>query len=212
MRRRMILKVLAVLEIIGGVGGPAWLLFGLVWAKFPTDHLVGAAVGTAIFLLSLFAGVMLWRDRPVGYLTSAVVQFAQLLKIATPQFAFMISLGGDVSVVSVVHQDPAGRPFRVRSFNSHAGAFSVVEFGRAPGAPQAFGVSIVSCLALAVLRKGRPPATDTESLPGDATPAPLAVMRSEGEPDWVLPVWLKIALVLFGLVVICCGGLTVLSR
>lgn len=212
MRRQMLLKVVAVLEIIGGVGGPAWLLFGLVWAKFPTDQLAGVAVGTAIFLLSLFAGVMLWRDRPVGYATSAAVQFAQLLKIATPQFAFMLSLGGDVSVVSVTHQDPAGRSLRVLSFNSQAGAFSVVEFGRPPGAPQVFGISIVSCLALAVLRKGRLTAPEGDAHPAAVAPAPVVAAGGADEPDWVLPFWLKIAMVLFGLVVVCCGGLTVLSR
>ena len=56
-----------------------------------------------------------------------------------------------------------------------------------------------------------PPAADPASPPGDAVPAPRVEVRRDGEPDWLLPFWLKIALVLFGLTIFTCG-MAVLSR
>ena len=215
MRRLMLLKVIAVQEIVGGAVAPfmfSFMLIELARAGFPVDKLAPSVVVISLYLLAIFAGVMLWRDRPIGYAASVVVQLAQLFKVATPQFAFIIGFGGDLAIVSVVHQDATGRQLRVLTFHSHAGPQAVVEFSRPPLAPQVFGVSVISCIALVVLRKGRQPVVVGDSPLSDEVSAPASERRGDGQPDWILPFWLKIAIGLFVVVVASCAGSLVLSR
>jgi hypothetical protein len=211
MRRHVLLKVVAVIEVVSGVVGPVWLPIAFAWAGFPKAGLLGLVVGIGYFLLSLFAGVMLWRDRPSGYGASVLAQCAQLIKVATPKFAIMIGLGGDLAALRIEHQTPVGVPYTSLTLHTQVGPYSVIEFARPPGAPRVFGVSIVSCVALFLLRKYRHPATGSDLPSGDAVPVPVDGALADKQPDWVLPFWLKIAVGLFALIVLSCGGLLFLS-
>jgi hypothetical protein len=202
MRFRVALRVLAVLEVVGGVFGLITVPVALVRLGATANLVATAVIGVPFFLLAIFAGVMLWRERPSGYLASIVVQVPQLIKIATSQFAFLLGLGGDLSVVHITHQDPNGNVLRTVSVNSQGGSFLVIEMGRPPGAPLVFGVSIIPCVALVLLRKaGRAPA-QSDTPPDNATLAEAG--SPDGQPTWVIPFWLRLVLGLFVLLTICC--------
>lgn len=208
MTRQTLLRVIAVVEVIGGIAGLILTLAHLASGGFGGGELAVGVIPALLFSLALFAGVMLWRDRPIGYHASTAVQLAQLFKIATPQFALAVSFGGDIMALWSERTDAAGRSFRTAGVHSQAGSHCVTEFNRPPGAPQWFGISFISCVALAILRKGRRHAPERDVRP-EVAPAPVS---AAGEADWVLPVWLKLAVALFALLVASCAGLLIVSR
>lgn len=208
MQSQTLIKIIAALEVVGGILGLIGVAIKSWQGGFTSPVLASASVGSVVFGLATFAGVQLWRNRSIGYTTSAVVQCAQLIKIAAPGFAFAICLSADFSVLWILYQRPVGQPISVLTFQPQVGAPSVIEFGRPVDEPQAFGISIVACVALVALRKGRT-ATERDDRPDDVTPAPS---RAADQPDWVLPFWLKVAVGLFVLFVACCAGLLTISR
>jgi len=143
-------KAIAVCEMIGGIVGPVSVLSLMVVAKFRVDVVVMGVIVLSFFLLSLYAGVMLWRDRRSGYTASVFVQLIQLPKLMTTYLFFMMSFGFDFMVMSVVHP------------NGLHGLIANVRFGQSndffinppPGGPLGFGISLVSCVSLWLLRKG----------------------------------------------------------
>jgi hypothetical protein len=208
MTRQTVLKVIAVLEMVGGVWGLVLTLGTIANRGFVARELAAAVVPLTLFLLAMCSGWLLWHDRPAGYRGSVAVQLAQLLKFTTPQFAFAMSFGGDVAIMLTERQFAAGITFRTAGISYHIGPVAVVEFARPPGAPQWVGISVVSCVALVALRKGRQPAADSDER-SFVAPAPGS---ADAEPDWVAPFWLKAVVALFGLFVACCAGLVTFSR
>ena len=106
MSRRWV-RAIAVLEIVGGVSGVPAVLIEILNQKPQSAILVMGFALIAIFLLSLFAGIQLWRNKRSGYTTSIMVQLIQFPKIVTGSLAFMIELRVDVWVMA---SKPRDRP------------------------------------------------------------------------------------------------------
>jgi hypothetical protein len=160
-------KVIAACEAIGGVAGALAVCVEMARAGFRTDTVVIGAIVLGLFILSLYAGIMLWRDKEAGYVTSIVVQFAQLPKIIGPKLAFAMSFGFDFMLVSVTH------PNGLRGIGAHAQLPEqhTLFIGLRPpgGEPSVLGISVVSCVVLWLLRSRK--RTDSHSAIGE-TPKP----------------------------------------
>jgi hypothetical protein len=145
-------KVIASLEIIGGVTGPVIVLVENGRRGCPIDTVPIAAILIGLYLLSLFAGVMLWRDQRVGYIASVVIQLVQLPKLIGRNYVFMMSFGFDVAPTFTTI--PEQKAFML-SVNVRMGADHVLVLDPPPGAPYGWGISIVSFIALCMLVTGR---------------------------------------------------------
>ena len=156
------LKIIAVLEIIGGILGIAFMFWVLLTNPVNVFTILLAIVATGIYVLSLVAGLLLWQDRSNGRTASIVVQVIALPKIITPAIIFMFSFGFDVWLhyLQTAVSSNVGFEFRFLAFNQF--------FINAPNAPVGIGVSITSCVFLAILVKHKPGAVSAEALP----PAP----------------------------------------
>jgi len=61
------LKIIAVLEIIGGIFGIAFMLWVLLTNPVNVFSILLAIVATGIYVLSLVAGLLLWQDRELPH-------------------------------------------------------------------------------------------------------------------------------------------------
>ncbi|SRR6266545_2065299 len=198
MRLRIALRVLAILEVVGGAIGLIGLLIVLALAGATVNSLVSVAVGTPFFLLAIFGGVRLWQERPGGYFASIAVQLPQVIKIATSQFTFMLGVGGDISITRITLPPPEGKT--IMSLHTQGGSFSVIEIHRPDNAPLVFGVSILPCVALALLIR----AGQSAAKPGTLPDRPAESVIPDGQPAWAMPFWMQVALGLFLLLTFCC--------
>jgi hypothetical protein len=194
-------RVIAGLEVIGGVCGT--LTVGLEMARpgFPRAALGPAGVLIAVFLLSLFAGVMLWRDTRTGRVASVVVQLVQLPKILSAELSFMVSFGLDAGVMFVSGPIGKGVVFKGVVFHSWVGSHHVLMTG-APGGPTAFGFSLVSCVALYILLRR----ADSAETPGTTPTAETGAAGPPSHPDWVPTFGMKLVIGLVVLVLVLCGS------
>ncbi len=178
-------KTIAALEIIGGVCGLPSVVFSLTRRAVRLGDLALAMVLVAVYLFAIFAGVMLWRDTRAGRVASVVAQLIQLPKVVIPGVAFMVSYGLDFSVLIVTSAGPTEYGI---SLDLRVGAYPLF-LVNATGLPIVFGVSMVSCLALAALLvsalTGWANAAPTHVAPPPAEPAPQEVESAEAKADFL---------------------------
>lgn len=178
-------KTIAALEAVGGVCGAAAVAHQLTQRPHSPGECGLAGILFGVYLLALYAGVMLWRDTRAGWVASVVAQLVQLPKVLSPGFAFMVSYGFDLAPLAVSSPGPSGYGlvFDTRLFAHHV---LHVDAGRTP---TGFGVSVVSCLCLWQLSSGRRPEAGgpTEIGSPDAVAAFLqsreAVHRAKQDAD-----------------------------
>src|SRR5262245_26314917 len=91
-------RIISVSEIVGGVAGAGLVIWMLLAAPFNALALIFAPLPFSINILSLVAGVALWRGSSFGRKASIVVQAIQLPKIVSPLIIFMFSFGFDLWV------------------------------------------------------------------------------------------------------------------
>ena len=163
-------RVLAVFEVLGGIVGPVVIVTQLSNRPPNIVDLGVAALLCVPFLISLVAGVFLWRGTRAGRVLSVAVMVIQLPKVLSPDFAFMMSFGFDVSALAT---------FRAGSswFGVDIQPGAVCRFlvnGREM--PVGFGVSLMSCFWLCFLIgfyrspvKGRPAEPPESDGPSDNT-------------------------------------------
>jgi hypothetical protein len=136
------IKVIAVLQLIGGVAGVVFL----PWAQIPHVNVLVwpiAIIVLLINLLAVIAAIALWCEMSFGRAVSLAIQTIQLPKIMSAPLVFMFSFGLDVWV----HASPSGVVgIQFSIFNNQL-------FLNVPNAPGAFGISITSIIALVILRK-----------------------------------------------------------
>lgn len=145
------IRIISILEIIGGLSGIAFVAWEIVAA--PTDHnsLVIGAIALAVYVFSFIAGVALWLERPFGRVASIVVQAIQLPKYISQLIIFMFSFGLDVYVYGMLTTN--AQP--VFGFELKFPAFNQL-FVNVPDAPVGFGISISSCVFLGMLLRFKP--------------------------------------------------------
>ena len=94
--KRVWLRVISVLEIIGGIFGLAFMGWVVLTNPMNIFNIIIAIVAVGIYVLSFVAGVALWRGRAFGRIASIIVQAIQLPKIFSPAIIFIFSFGFDV--------------------------------------------------------------------------------------------------------------------
>jgi len=165
---RIWMKIIAVLEIIGGIFGFLIVIWVLASMPFDPTALILAPIVFLIYGLSLFAGIALFRERKYGRTASIVVQCIQIPKIFSPALVFIFSFGFDVWVhylMQVGGFTTAGVEIKLLAFNQL--------FISVPGAPVGLGISIVGCVWLALLLKYKPGATPETIEPPPPPPEEL---------------------------------------
>jgi hypothetical protein len=162
------IKVIAVLEIIGGFGGAAltvWLIFR---GAFSLSGVIIMPLIIGIDLLSFVGGIALWRGRTFGRTASLIFQAIQLPKIVSPAVLFMFSFGFDAWVHVLFADDFIHLGFDQKFLVSNQLAFVI------PSAPMGFGVSLTAWVYLVMLLKYVPQSGPQE---GIGPPAPIEVSK-----------------------------------
>jgi len=160
------IRIISVLEIIGGVFGLAFMGFVVLTNPNPIGifSLSLAILSVGIYVLSFAAGVALWRGLAFGRKTSIIVQALQLPKIFSPAVIFMFSFGFDVWINYLQSGESFNLGFQLRFL-----AFNQLFFNM-QDAPTGFGVSIVSCIFLPMLLRYEPPTIVKDVLPPPPPP------------------------------------------
>jgi hypothetical protein len=167
------IKLISVLEIIGGVCGIGFIVWVLASTPYNLFALLIAPIPLGIDALSLVAGIALWRGSSFGRKASIVVQTIQIPKLMSPLLTFTFSFGFDVWVHYLLAGNFAklGVQFNVPAFN----AFYI----NMADSPMGLGVSLTACVFLALLFRYQPEVTAHEMpLP----PPPPADWDDKPEP------------------------------
>jgi hypothetical protein len=167
-------RIISVLEIVGGVVGIGFVIWALLATPFNAWTLIIAPIAISIYILSLVAGVALWRGNSFGRKASIVVQAIQLPKIISPLVIFMFSVGFDLWVQFLLTRGFSNLGFEFRFL-----AFSQIFFN-VQDAPFGLGVSITACIFLAMLLRHKPGrAEEAAILP--PPPPPMAEWRDDSQ-------------------------------
>jgi hypothetical protein len=94
--KRIWIRIIAAFEIVGGIVGTLFMIYAAVAAGFAFKVMVIIPIALAIFILSLIAGIYLWKGAEFGRKASIVIQFIQLPKLMSPLLIFTFSFGADV--------------------------------------------------------------------------------------------------------------------
>ncbi len=156
---KVLIRVISVLQIVGGLYGLIASCSGALANASRGAIAISVIIVAAVNLISLAAGVELWRGRPFGRWASIGVQALQLPKIISPAITFMISFGLDFWVYYYLQgaRLTLGFEYRLLGFNQF--------FVNTQGAPTGFGISLVSCIFLAALLRYRPGAAPKDAMP-----------------------------------------------
>jgi hypothetical protein len=145
-RMKLWRRIIAVLEMVGGVAGALLFIWRLTESPLSVGTLILALIALAIYVLSTVAGIALWRGRRFGHTASLIVQAIQIPKILSPVIVWTFSLGFDafLYVVQLNSGVKYGIEFKVLAFHQLFLNYS--------NAPLGFGLSItaVACLILLI--------------------------------------------------------------
>ena len=144
------IRLIAILEITGGVCGIVFQVPYLLVAPGDGRPLIVAGIVFAIYLLSLVAGVTLLLERPFGRVASIVIQAIQLPKYMSQLLIFMFSFGFDAYLYGMLTNNAQpifGFEFKFLAFNQL--------FVNVADAPAGFGISIPASIFLSMLVKYR---------------------------------------------------------
>lgn len=162
------IRIIAVLEIVGGVSGIGFVVWQFVAGQNDRLTLVFASMAFAVYTLSLIAGIALLLNHRFGRIGSIVVQLIQLPKYSSQLLVFMFSFGFDAYLYFALTNTAnaiMGFEFKFLAFNQLL--VNVTD------ARVIFGVSIPASIFLVMLlkykrRAGSPDtdATRTEQIVG----------------------------------------------
>ena len=158
------IKTIAILEVIGGIVGILFMFYGAVASGFEFGFMLVGPISLGIFILSLVAGILLWKGKERGRKASIVVQFIQLPKLMSPALIFMYSFGFDLfpHITLVKDFSNVGIQFRVLADGQL--------FVNSAGAPLLLGISVPSIIALIKLWNYDPKELNEDSLNAYETP------------------------------------------
>ena len=161
-------RIISVLEIVGGMAGIGLVIWALLATPFNALTLIIAPIPISIYILSLVAGVALWRDNSFGCKASIIVQAIQLPKIVSPLIIFTFSFGFDIWVHILLTREFSKLGFEFRPLADNEFFFNV------PDAPFGLGVSITACIFLAMLRRHKPGRAKEAVILPPPPPPPMA--------------------------------------
>jgi len=166
-----------VLEIVGGVAGIGLVIWVLLATPFNVLTLIIAPIPISIYILSLVAGVALWRDNSFGRKASIIVQAIQLPKIVSPLIIFTFSFGFDIWVHILLTREISKLGFEFRPLADNEFFFNV------PDAPFGLGVSITACIFLAMLLRHKPGKAEEAAIlpPPPPPPSPPPPPMDDGK-------------------------------
>jgi hypothetical protein len=143
-------RLISVFEVVGGVFGIIILAWQLIVSTDDGYVLLLAPVAYAIYLMSLVAGVLLWREHRAGRMASIIVQAIQLPKLVSPFLIFTFSFGFDFYPYIQFAEgfSNVGVDFRLLAF--HQLYINIQE------APVGAGVSIPAAAFLIMLLRYKP--------------------------------------------------------
>jgi hypothetical protein len=171
------MKIIAVLEIVGGVYGAGFSIWWLLSMPLhPLTPIIGL-IAISIYALSFIAGAALWRGTSFGRKASIIVQAIQVPKIISPLVIFMFSFGFDlwVHLLQAGNLVNLGFEIRLLAFNQF--------FINMEGAPVGIGVSVSACVFLTMLLNYDPQTPATEELP-PPPPPPVEWNNPPGAAQW----------------------------
>lgn len=148
------IRLIAILEIIGGLSGVVFVALELIAAPPNRATLILGAIALAVYLLSLIAGITLWMERPFGRDASIIIQAIQIPKYTSQVLIFLFSFGFDAYVYGIVTsnaQTVFGVEFKFLAFYRL--------FVNVLDAPAGFGISIPGCAFLVMLLRYKPKRT-----------------------------------------------------
>src|SRR5688572_1301239 len=90
-----IVRMIAILEMLGGVAGVGVVFWQILAAPDEDPSVTLAPVAAALYLFSFVAGLLLWGKKPFGRKASMAIQVLQVPKLMSPQIAFIFSVGCD---------------------------------------------------------------------------------------------------------------------
>jgi hypothetical protein len=182
-------KVVAAAQVVGGLAG-LWST-ALVMGQFPPgarERILLSFVITA-YLVSLAAGVLLWRDTLAGWVLTAIVQLVQLPKVASVPLTFLFTSGVDVAFGVGAKPGPAATDRALRLDLRACGAWLDFRLGASyqvhvnnPAFRPGLGLSLVSLAVLASMIEGRsrlPAGGGIPPVPGEPVGASIG---GAGEP------------------------------
>lgn len=135
--RRPLMKIIAVLEILGGVVGLA-VVFVFSSAFLPSPFAV--ILGALMFSLAILAGILLWRERPIGCWLSFVIQVLQIPWLAFDHLYYRFVAGVALTI--------GLRGDRI-TLGSYLGGVFNVAFERGDDVHQLNVIALGACLYLA---------------------------------------------------------------
>ncbi|HEV2669184.1 MAG TPA: hypothetical protein VG324_29980 [Blastocatellia bacterium] len=167
-------RIISAAEIVGGVFGIGEVIWALIVTPFNSLALILAHIPISIYILSLVAGVALWRDNSFGRKASIVVQAIQLPKIVSPLIIFTFSFGFDIWVHILLTSEFSKLGFEFRYLAANELFFNLQD------APFGLGVSITACIFLATLLRHKPGrAKEAAMLPPPPPPPPPPMADGE---------------------------------
>ena len=157
-------RIIAVLEIVGGVFGLGLVVWQLLAAPSNVFLLLLAPIATGIYILSLVAGVGLWRGSTFGRKASIVVQSVQAPKVISPLVTFAFSFGLDFWIHQLWYEGMTNLGFNFRLLAFYQLSINVP-------APIGLGVSITALVSLVLLRRYDPNSISAMDMPPPPPPA-----------------------------------------
>lgn len=213
-------KLIAGLQVIGGVAGAVGVVHEVATNRHPFAGLVVAAAAATLFLFAVFAGVMLWRDTRTGRVASVVCQLVQLPKVVGVGGSFLISYALDVSAIAIVN------PLDPNRWGVNVNVWGLGYYSFVGGNGKGIGVSLTSLACLWFLLRRRVPAVPNEVGSPDAVAefrqAQQAVRDAKAQarvaaehPDWVpsrgMYLVLGVVVAVVVLVLSCCGLMSLIE-
>jgi hypothetical protein len=142
--RAFLFRLIGILEIAGGLYGAAAMLRRLLPLGSAHDSVV-AALGLAVFVFVLVAGVLLVEGQERGVALSRWAQLLQLPLVATPVFSYGLHSGAFVNLYATLQSAPR------LGFDWHLGSQAFLLAIAGPGIAR-LGVNLLALASWLVLR------------------------------------------------------------
>ena len=166
--------LIAILEIVGGICGIAFVIWQSLAAPLNRYSFPFAVIIFVVYSFSLTAGIALALGRKFGRVASIILQAIQLPKYTSQLLIFMFSFGFDAYVYGMLTtnaQVAFGLEFKFLAFNQL--------FVNVADAPVMFGISIPACVFLIMLLR-KPKVAPSDNVLGMDVDAPNKSLDASG--------------------------------